>query len=150
VTAKPSFRVVKVDPTRPGIAEAILKMHAACFPDLPFQQLHGDWWIAYDRKTPVAFAGLWPSLTSPGSGYLCRSGVLPEGRGHGLQRRLIRVREREAKAKRWIACLSDVDPTNAPSMNNLFACGYRAFRPTSPWCGDAWVYVRKIIDEGVA
>lgn len=144
-------RIVKVDTSHEDVSAAILGMHATCFPDLEFQQLHGDWWIAYDNtKTPVAFAGLWPSLTQPGSGYLCRAGVLPVGRGHGLQRRLIRVREREAKRKRWVALLSDVDPKNATSMNNLFACGFTAFRPSKPWCGDEWVYLRKIIDEGVA
>lgn len=147
----PVFRVIKVDTSHAEVSATILRMHEECFPDLEFQQLHGDWWVAYDHsKTPVAFAGLWPSLSTPGAGYLCRAGVLPAGRGHGLQRRLIRVREREARRKRWVALITDVDPENPHSMNNLFACGFRAFRPSNPWCGDEWVYLRKIIDEGVA
>lgn len=146
-----AFRVVKVDTSHPDHRHAILQMHEKCFPGLEFQQLHGDWWIAYDSlKNPVAFAGLWPSLRVPGSGYLCRAAVMPAGRGHGLQRRLIKVREREAKKKRWVAVYSDVDPKNAPSMNNLFACGFTAFRPGDFWCGTEWVYVRKILEEGVA
>jgi GNAT superfamily N-acetyltransferase len=149
--AGPTFRVVKVDTSHEDNALAIRQMHHACFPDLELQQLHGDWWIVRDHlKTPVAFAGLWPSLTTPGAGYLCRAGVMPAGRGHGIQRRLIRIREREAKRKRWVAVLSDVDPKNAHSMNNLFACGFKSFRPSAPWCGDEWVYMRKIIEEGVA
>src|SRR4051794_9152571 len=100
--ATSTFRVVKVDTSHEESRTAILRMHAECFPDLEFQQLHGDWWIASDAmKNPVAFAGLWPSLSTPGAGYLCRAGVLPAGRGHGVQRRLIRIREREAKRKRW-------------------------------------------------
>jgi GNAT superfamily N-acetyltransferase len=146
-----AYRIEKVDATQETTKAILQGMHATCFPDLELQQLHGHWWIAYDpSRSPVAFAGLWPSLTTPGAGYLCRAGVIPSGRGKGLQRRLIRVREREATRQRWIALLSDVDPKNAHSMNNLFAAGYRAFRPAKPWCGEEWVYLRKIIDEGVA
>lgn len=146
------FRIVKVDTSHAEVASSIIKMHGKCFPDLEFQQLHGDWWIAYSRdtKAPVAFAGLWPSIRLANVGYLCRSGVLPEGRGKGLQRKLIKVREREAKKKRWIALHSDTAPGNAHSLNNLFACGFRAFVPTDPWCGEEWNYVRKILEDGVA
>lgn len=149
---RPTFRVVKVDSSHENVAAVIRGMHAQCFPHFELQQMYGDWWIAYDHnKSPVAFAGLWAALTTPGAGYLCRSGVLPSGRGHGLQRRLIKVREKEARRKRWTALLSDVDPGNAPSMNNLYACGFRAFTPSKPWMKDEpWVYLRKIIDEGVA
>ena len=75
---------------------------------------------------------------------------MPEGRGNGLQKRLIRVREKEAKRKRWLTLFSDTAPMNAHSMNNLIECGYRAFVPSQPWSGSEWVYLRKIIDEGVA
>lgn len=146
------FRIVKVDPSHAEVSASIIGMHEKCFPDLEFQQLHGDWWIAYSRETkaPVGFAGLWPSLRQPGAGYLCRAGVLPEGRGQGLQRKLIKVREREAKKKRWVVLFSDTKPGNAHSLNNLFACGFRSFVPSDPWSGAEWNYVRKIIDAGVA
>lgn len=145
-----AFRIEKVDSTAPAVWGSILEMHKECFPGLYFNHPHGDWWIAYDRtRSPAAFAGLWASVTMPGAGYLCRAGVLPSGRGQGLQRRLIRVREREARKKGMVALLSDVDPVNAHSMNNLFSCGFTAFRPSKPWGGHEWVYVKKIIDEGV-
>lgn len=144
------MRIKKVDTAHAPVRDAILAMHAECFPGLAFQQLHGDWWIAYDIVGPVGFAGMWASLTVPGAGYMCRAGVLPRGRGKGLQRKLIRVREREAKKKGWVALLSDTDPKNPHSMNNLIACGMRAFRPSEPWCGDPWVYWRKVLEEGVA
>ena len=145
---KPILR--KVDPTRPAIVAAIHNIHEACFPGYEVPGLHGDWWIAYAAGKPVAFCGLWPSVSTPGAGYLCRAGVLPEARGLGLQRRMVRIREREARAKGWTTLFSDVDPENPPSMNNLFACGYRAFRPAAPWCGAEWVYVRKVITDGAA
>lgn len=147
-----TYRIVKVDPSQADVAATIIQMHEQCFPGLDFQHLHGDWWIAYDTETkaPVAFAGLWPSVRISGAGYLCRGGVLPIGRGNGLQRKLIKVREREAKKKRWVLLLSDVAPGNAHSLNNLYACGFRSFVPSDPWSGEEWTYVRKILDAGVA
>ena len=147
-----TYRILKVDPSHADVAATIIQMHAQCFPGLEFQQLHGDWWIAYDGETkaPAAFAGLWPSVRTPGAGYLCRAGVLPQGRGKGLQRKLIKVREREAKKKRWVVLFSDIAPGNAHSLNNLYACGFRAFVPSEPWSGEDWNYVRKIIEAGVA
>jgi GNAT superfamily N-acetyltransferase len=145
-------KIKKVDTSHAEVRDAILAMHAGCFPGLEFQQLHGDWWIAYaPGGVPVGFAGMWPSLTVPGAGYLCRAGVLPAARGQGLQTRLIRVREREAKKKRYVALLTDCDPVNTHSMNNIIGAGFRAFRPSEPWTvHPVWCYWRKIIDEGVA
>lgn len=146
-----SFRIAKVDTTHADVRASILDMHEQCFPGVPLEELHGDWWIAYDRatKAPVGFAGLWPSVRASGAGYLCRAGVLPEGRGKGLQRKLIKVREREAHNKRWVVLYSDCLPGNAHSMNNLYACGFRAFVPPHPWSGEEWNYFRKILVGGV-
>lgn len=141
-------RIVKVDPEQYG--PLIHDMHRVCFPDFILPPLHGDWWLAKDGDVLHGFAGLWPSVRVEGAGYLCRAGVLPAARGRGLQRKLIRVRERAAKKKGWTALFSDTDPSNAHSMNNLIACGYRAFRPSEPWSGEQWCYWRKILDDGVA
>lgn len=125
-------------------------MHEECFPGYAVPPFHGDWWLAQEGDVLKGFAGLWPSVRVEGAGYLCRAGVLPGARGAGLQRKLIRTREREARRKGWVALFSDTDPRNAHSMSNLIACGYRPFRPSEPWCGDPWVYWRKVLDEGVA
>ncbi len=127
-------------------------MHKECFPQLPlYRELHGDWWIAYDPE-PVAFCGLHASVRTEGAGYLCRGGVLPKARGKGLQKRMIKLRERAAKAKGWTVLLSDTDPLNAYSMNNLINCGFRAFRPKVLWATnhDVWCYWRKAISVGMA
>jgi GNAT superfamily N-acetyltransferase len=146
-------RLKKVDPSSPDVAELLSELHSQCFPELPrFSQFHGDWWIASSQDHgPLAFAGLWPSARVEGAGYLCRAGVLPLARGHSLQRRLIRAREREAKRKGWTVLFSDALATNSASINNLFACGFRAFSPAVRWQGDRseFVYLRKVIDEGV-
>ncbi len=140
-----------VDTSLSRVADTIQRMHTECFPKLPhYNELHGDWWIVYDPM-PVAFAGLQASVRTDGAGYLCRAGVLPHARGKGLQRKLIRVRESEARKKGWVVLLSDTDPVNAYSMNSLINCGFQAFRPNIMWSshGADWVYWRKIISKGM-
>lgn len=145
------FRIIEADKSHTWVRETYTDMHRVCFPEADDQLPVGDLWFAWetDVDMPVAFASLWPSQRVDGAGYLARAGVLPAARGCGLQKRLIRVREKEAKLKGWHVMFSDVDPSNAQSMNNLFACGYRAFVPSDPWQGRPWVYVKKIIDTGV-
>jgi GNAT superfamily N-acetyltransferase len=148
------MKIRMVDTSIESVAAKIRDMDAECFPQLKHLgpiEVHGDWWIVYDPM-PVAYAGLWPSVRTPGGGYLCRAAVLPHARGRGLQKKLIRVREREALKKEWVVLFSDTDPVNAQSMNNLINCGFRAFRPSQPWAShvEDWVYWRKIIRPGVA
>jgi GNAT superfamily N-acetyltransferase len=146
------MKIRMVDTSISRVAADIQRMHRECFPKMPeYNELHGDWWIAYDPM-PVAFAGLQASVRTEGAGYLCRAGVLSHARGKGLQRKLVRVREAEAKKKGWVVLFSDTDPINAHSMNNLINCGFRAFRPTVMWSshGANWCYWRKFISKGMA
>lgn len=146
------FSIYQVDPSHSDVRREIERMHAECFPGFDMVVPIGTWWFGYRRglDEPVAFAALWPSQRQEGAGYLARAGVMPIARGHGLQKRLIKVREKEAKRKGWTVLFSDTFPANVQSMNNLFACGYRAFIPKEPWCGGDWIYFKKIIDTGVA
>lgn len=145
------FRIVKVDLEHAGRREQLAAMHDECFPEFEQVEPWGDWWFVFEAggDKPVGFAGLWRSQRAEGAGYLARAGVLPKARGRGLQKRLIQVREREARRKRWTVLFSDTYPGNPHSLNNLFACGFRAFTPTEPWCGGDWIYLKKIITEGV-
>ncbi len=74
--------------------------------------------------------------------YLCRSGVVPEHRGKGLQKRLIRVRETYARnmAMNWV--ISDTT-CNPPSANSLIACGFKLYEPAQPWGNRSTIYWRK-------
>lgn len=147
-----TYRIILSDTSYPWAREAYTAMHRACFPHIDDQIPVGDLWFAYQagRDEPVAFASLWPSQRVDGAGYLARAGVLPIARGQGLQKRLVKAREKHARLKGWHVMFSDVEPGNAHSLNNLFACGYRAFVPSDPWQGKPWVYLKKIIDKGVA
>lgn len=86
------------------------------------------WWIAYTNEDiPVGFAGL--EYAYADRGRLCLAGVMPWARGKGLQRRLIRVRERRARMLGWKRLLTYTTTTNTPSANNLIRCGYLLWEP---------------------
>lgn len=93
----------------------------------------GEWWLAYNEKRPVAFAGLVPMSDYFSVGYLCAAGVLPDFRGHGLQKRLIRRRIARARELGCVAIYTDTIHENAASANSLIACGFRQFVPHTPW-----------------
>lgn len=102
----------------------------------------GHWWVAYDGDQPVAFAGLAPSKSTPGAGYLCRAGVLPSHRGQGLQRRLLEARERKARALSMPALVTDTFD-NPHSSNNLIKAGFRMYEPQAPYGRLGTCYWRK-------
>ncbi|WP_368408593.1 GNAT family N-acetyltransferase [Caldimonas mangrovi] len=114
--------------------------------DEPAPTSLGWWWVASEGGNPVGFAGLWPSSRWSDAGYLSRSGVLPSARGRGLQKRLIRVREKKARELGWRWLITDTY-RNPPSANSLIACGFRMFHPSKPWAADGACYWRKQISE---
>lgn len=146
---EPSFTIRRIDATDEFWAEELHALHALCFTDdvaprLKLDETEGGfWWLVFDDAKPIAFGGIVPGKRNPGFGYLARAGVHPKYRGHGLQRRLIRVRERYARQLGWKGCVTDT--TNTPhSANNLIREGYFIFTPKKPWSFTNTTYWRKI------
>jgi GNAT superfamily N-acetyltransferase len=102
----------------------------------------GDWWLAFKGKQPVAYAGLCWSPHMQGYGYLCRAGVHPEHRGHGLQGRLLRARENRAKQLDMLGLVTDTTG-NVPSSNNLIKAGFKMFTPGTMWAFGTSNYWKK-------
>jgi GNAT superfamily N-acetyltransferase len=95
----------------------------------------GYWWLLFDKddpERPAGFCGLTQSSYSQNFGYLKRSGVLEAHRGRGLQLRMIRVREAEAKKLGWSYVITDTTD-NPASSNTLIRAGYKLFKPRYPW-----------------
>jgi GNAT superfamily N-acetyltransferase len=137
--------VQAVDATDPKVAALLTWLQLSTLGgDEPYDVSEGHWWVAYEGGAPIGFAGVVRSLQWSDAGYLCRSGVLRSHRGNGLQKRLIRVRERKAKALGWNWLLSDTYK-NPPSANSLISCGYKTFTPSRPWGFDGAIYWRKKI-----
>lgn len=138
-----SYRIRAVDGSNPEITFVLHTLHKETFGDtapLP-DTSDGHWWIAYHGSEPVAFAGL-QKARSADSGYLVRSGVLPAHRGHGLQVRLLRAREKQARKNGWRFTLTDTT-NNIPSSNSLIRAGYRLFEPKYPWAFPNSLYWEK-------
>lgn len=124
-------------------ATTLKRMQEICLPgDRPLPPGLRWWWIARHNGNPAGFCALeWSDVDT---GYLARAGVLPEYRGQGLQKRLIKVREAKARKEHMPALVSDT--CNAPaSANSLIACGFRMFQPSDPWGLPKSVYWRKIL-----
>lgn len=114
--------------------------------DTPVHMPGSFWWILYANDEPVGFAGV-RIIEGGESGYLYRAGILPQYRGKGLQKRLIRVREKWCRKQNLKSCVTYVLPNNTASLNNLLRVGYVSYKPTyvygpkPRWC----VYLRKNI-----
>lgn len=145
-----TYRIREVDGDDEDVAETLDLLHDLCFMDaaLRVKYDYGYWWMAYHdssqrRNEPVGFAGITPSTLAPGIGYLKRAGVLPEHRGQGLQRRLLKVRERKARELGWVSVITDTTD-NVPSANNLIKAGYRLFEPPyGKWAFERSLYWTK-------
>jgi GNAT superfamily N-acetyltransferase len=110
--------------------------------DEPLATTTGWWWIAYHSGQPVGFCGLRRSAQWFDTAYLCRAGVLKQFRGKGLQKRLIRVRERHAKRLKMNWLITDTY-NNPQSANSIISCGFKMFTPSKPWGADETCYWRK-------
>lgn len=115
------------------------------FPIEPLLSIElGTWWLGYDGEHPIAFCSLHPSQRFGNAGYFSRAGVLPSHRGFGLQKRLIRVRLREAKRLGYNVVYSDTTD-NPASANSLIRCGFHTYSPASPYSYSTSIYWRKFL-----
>jgi GNAT superfamily N-acetyltransferase len=128
------FTVKKVDLRNPSLVTLICYLQKKILPsDTIYKPNRGHWWIAYAQDgKPVAFAGLVRSTKWTDTGYLCRAGVLDGYTGHGLQKRLIQARVKQARKLGWNWCITDT--TNNPaSANSLINAGFKIYTPGQPW-----------------
>ena len=125
---------------------AVLPLDQLCFPSDYRPVLENSlWWVVWCGKEPVGYAGLrvCEGAQNKGLGFLSRAGVIAKHRGRGLQKRLIRAREAEARALGLKEIVTYVAHWNCASINSLAACGYKHYRPATKWGGKEAVYLRK-------
>lgn len=123
-----------------------MNLQLECLPeDDPIMPVNGSWWwLGRNNKKPVCFATLKESSQWLDTVYLARSGVLPQCRGNGLQKKTISIRERFAKRLGYNWVVTDTTD-NIPSSNSLISKGYKLFEPSNPWAHDNSLYWRKRI-----
>jgi GNAT superfamily N-acetyltransferase len=137
------FMIKKADLRNPSIVTLICYLQKKTLPsDTVFKPDRGHWWIAYaEDGKPVAFAGLVRSIKWSDAGYLCRAGVLDGFNGHGLQKRLILVRIKQARKLGWSYVITDTTD-NPASANSLINAGFKIYSPRSPWSLKNAIYWR--------
>lgn len=88
------------------------------------------WWLVKVDGELAGFCGL-KVLKEGGTpyGYLCRSGLRKKYRGKGIQKALIKIRDREAKRLGLAMNLTYTARSNYASANNLIKCGYTLYPP---------------------
>lgn len=102
------------------------------------------WWLATAEDGSLAgFAGL-TFLNHTGELFCCLDGVMPQHRGAGLQRRLIRARCNWARANGYPGLMTYVMPHNVASLRNYLACGFFPYNPADPQWGLDVVYLTKL------
>jgi GNAT superfamily N-acetyltransferase len=133
----------QVDPLEEDTHATLSALQRLCLPnDRLYFPEEGVWWLAYLRRTPVAFACASPSQQHKDGIYLGRCGVAPAARGKGIQRQLIRVRLAWAKRHGYKWAVSDTTD-NVPSANNLIACGFKTYEPEVRYSFARAVYWKK-------
>jgi len=135
--------IKRVDIRKESVQDKLSALQKICLPhDQPYDTNFGSWWIATENGVDIGFAGLVRTVSWSDCGYLCRAGVVPNSRGQGLQKKLIHVRVRQAKALGWNWVVTDTR-LNPASANSLISCGFKMFEPSKPWgCKDT-LYWRK-------
>ena len=127
---------------------AVLALDEICFPhDDRITTADSLWWIVWQDKTPVAYAGmrLCKDPRNLGLAFLNRAGVVPGHRGRGLQQRLIRARVAAARRLAVNELVTYVMIYNVASINSLVNCGYKFYRPATRYGGTGSVYLRKAL-----
>jgi ribosomal protein S18 acetylase RimI-like enzyme len=111
----------------------ILRLDAICFPiDAPPVFAGAHWFIGRDGEKPAAYCA-WKTIEHDGApvGFHYRGGVLPDYRGQGLQRQMLRLRETEMQRHGLAKAVTYTDADGAASMRNLIAEGYRPYAPSA-------------------
>ena len=141
------FTIKKVDLRNPALVTLICYLQKKILPsDNIYKPDRGHWWIAYTEDgKPVAFAGLVRSIKWTDTGYLCRAGVMDGYTGHGLQKRLIRVRQAQARKLGWNWLITDTT-ANPASSNSLINAGFKIYTPANKWSFRNAIYWKYKVD----
>lgn len=107
-------------------------LDAECFPEdapVPFYTTGAEWFLLELNSIPVAYCGWHPEeIGDDGArvGFLARAGVSPSARGKGFQKLMINTRCEAIRKVGLTVATTYTSATNAPSMNSLIACGFKA------------------------
>lgn len=97
-------------------------------------------WVVLDGDTVIAFALI---QVMGEKAFLSLVAVQKEYRNQGLQKRLIRVRLKYAKACGCKEVVTYTARHNTPSTNALISCGFKVYEPEAPFGTEYATYLKK-------
>ncbi len=117
------------------------------FPPLdPRHYSNGFWWICYHKEEPVAFAGMVPFEPFADVGYFKRCLITSADHyGHGIQYRMMMVRNLKAQQLKWKMLVSECGANNHFSASNFRKAGFEMIDPEQKWGAPGSIYWRKVL-----
>lgn len=100
----------------------------------PIQWSNTIWWIVKQQNIIVAYISLEYNKPNKNYVYLARSFVLPQYRGLGIHKRLIKTATMWARRNKYKTIWSSINVWNYASGNSLISCGFKLCKPiTDEW-----------------
>jgi len=118
--------------------EVIDELQGICLPTCKkYNPEIGYWWLAKHKDKPIGYLGL--TYTKNEAWYLCRCGVIPEYRGHGIMKQMVKAMARFAKKYNLFPVYTDTTD-NPASANSLIGCGFKTISPSKQWAFKRSIY----------
>lgn len=116
-------------------------VHLEILPDdtMPDNAIY--WLVWTECYDPVGYCAL--TIVDAEIVFMSLCGLFPEARGHGLQKRMLTVREKWARRKGYKIVITYTLRSNPHSYENLIKKGYMLFEPEYPWVKGDVYYFRK-------
>lgn len=128
--------------------ELVKSLHKKIFPEDAWPEDESiDWLVVTPQGHPVGFCMLAPWEKSVTTAYLLRAGLLKDAWGYGLHMRMIRTREREARALGFERLISYTVIENIQSSCNLERAGYRLYVPAKVFSEKTILYWQKFLKK---
>ena len=125
--------------------ENIVLLNTEIFPCDPLeidQKSRG--WLVYHQNNPIGFCTM--RMLEDKIAFMDRGGILDEHRGKGIHKRLIKVRERYARAHGSEVIITYVMEDNYASLFTLVRHGYKMYEPDYAYAGvKGVIYLQKDI-----
>lgn len=142
-----SYEIHEVDGVQNAdLLDSLNALEPEIFPALETRHYeNGYWWIAYLKDEPVAFSGLVPFEPFPLVGYYKRCFVMPDHYGHGIQFRMMVVRELKARQLGWKMLVSECGENNHFSASNFRKAMFERMMPEQKWGAAGSIYWVKVL-----
>lgn len=104
------------------------------------------WFAAVENKKVLGYSAI-ALIPDQKLIFFSRAAVVPEARGKGIHKRLIKARLTKAKkfAGKYHSIITYVVLDNVISGNNLIKHGFRLYTPQQQWAGDVIYFARKLL-----